>query len=72
MLPLRNGAVGAGVLGDNGHATGNGVVARAEKTEKAETGGSDGARGKSGLTAQEIARYSRHLLVPAVGVEGQR
>lgn len=28
--------------------------------------------GKAGLTAAEIARYSRHLLVPAVGVEGQR
>ncbi|CAM9325235.1 unnamed protein product [Ascophyllum nodosum] len=28
--------------------------------------------GKAGMTAAEIARYSRHLLVPAVGVEGQR
>ncbi|CAN0215713.1 unnamed protein product [Pylaiella littoralis] len=28
--------------------------------------------GKAGLTPAEIARYSRHLLVPAVGVEGQR
>lgn len=29
-------------------------------------------KGKAGMTAAEIARYSRHLLVPAVGVEGQR
>eukprot|EP00903_Cladosiphon_okamuranus_P012366 g11591.t1 len=31
-----------------------------------------GSLGKAGMTAGEIARYSRHLLVPAVGVEGQR
>lgn len=38
-------------------------------------GGEDACRsslGKAGMTAAEIARYSRHLLVPAVGVEGQR
>lgn len=29
-------------------------------------------RGRAGLAAGEIARYSRHLLVPAVGVEAQR
>ena len=28
--------------------------------------------GKAGMTAAEIKRYSRHLLVPAVGVAGQR
>ena len=28
--------------------------------------------GKAGMTAAEIKRYSRHLLVPAVGVDGQR
>lgn len=45
------------------------------------SGGGDGGSGgsvcrsslgKAGMTAAEIARYSRHLLVPAVGVEGQR
>lgn len=33
---------------------------------------SGGTRGKAGLTAAEISRYSRHLLVPGVGVEAQR
>lgn len=28
--------------------------------------------GKAGMTTAEIKRYSRHLLVPAVGVDGQR
>lgn len=28
--------------------------------------------GKAGMTAAEVKRYSRHLLVPAVGVDGQR
>ncbi|CAM9434060.1 unnamed protein product, partial [Hapterophycus canaliculatus] len=31
-----------------------------------------GQKGKAGMTAAAVARYSRHLLVPAVGVEGQR
>lgn len=31
-----------------------------------------GSLGKAGMTAAEIARYSRHLLVPAIGVESQR
>lgn len=34
--------------------------------------GSRNYLGKAGMTAAEIKRYSRHLLVPAVGVDGQR
>lgn len=33
---------------------------------------SENVCGKAGLTVAQIARYSRHLLVPAVGVTGQR
>jgi len=31
-----------------------------------------GGSGDSGLTNEEIARYSRHLLLPEIGVEGQQ
>jgi adenylyltransferase/sulfurtransferase len=31
-----------------------------------------GGTGESGLTNEEIARYSRHLLLPEIGVEGQK
>lgn len=54
-------------------------VAVAAKSDGGSAGGRDegmevsrSSLGKAGMTAGEIARYSRHLLVPAVGVEGQR
>lgn len=42
-----------------------------EKARRSAMGNGKG-KGKAGMTAAEVARYSRHLLVPAVGVEGQR
>lgn len=38
------------------------------------TGGYSGARGRSGpdLDAEEVRRYSRHLLLPEIGQEGQQ
>jgi len=35
-------------------------------------GGSGGSESGPGLTNEEIARYSRHLLLPEIGVEGQK
>jgi adenylyltransferase/sulfurtransferase len=35
-------------------------------------GGCDDSRGDNALTNEEIARYSRHLLLPEIGVEGQK
>lgn len=35
-------------------------------------GGSVAAPAKEGLTNEEIQRYSRHLIIPEVGIEGQQ